>query len=104
MAATPTTMLQDKFFARRLALMIESRLIDFRYFEPWTNEMILSMDQPPFWLLELSSIKYSPDAVAAINRFAFSELFVNFDSENWDDDYLACLLLRHERGLWQCIV
>src|SRR5579862_9418021 len=96
MTVVPSDQLQDKRFARRLSTMIEAGLIDCRHFARWVDEMILASGKPPFWLLEIASIKYSPDAVAAINRFVFSEPFQDFSSTN--DDYLACLFLRHQRG------
>lgn len=73
--------------------MIESRLIGYKHYVPWADEIIASLDTPPPWVLEIATSKYSPDAVAAINGFVYSEPFQEF--ENVEDEYVACLFLRY---------
>lgn len=88
----------DKRFARRISMMIESRLIWYKHYYRWADEIILSMNKPPYWVLKLATIKYFPQAVQAVNEFVYSEPFETFDSEQYTDEYVACLFFRYRRG------
>ena len=54
----------------------------------------MEMDSPPYWILELSSVKYIPDAVTILNNYAFSEPFEEF-STDLNDFYIACLYTKY---------
>ena len=60
------------------------------------DDIIMEMDSPPYWILELSSVKYIPDAVTILNNYAFSEPFEEF-STDLNDFYIACLYIKYER-------
>jgi hypothetical protein len=60
--------------------------------------LIATLDAPTQWIREIATIKYYPDAVAAVNRFVCAEPFESFDGEQCDDEYVACLFLRNESG------
>jgi len=88
----------SKRFALRIARMIDSRLIWYKHYYGWADQLIATLDEPPTWILEIATIKYYPDAVAAVNRFVYAEPFERFDGEECDDEYIACLYLRNESG------
>lgn len=87
----------SKSFAHRLSAMIEAGLITYREFEPWTESLIVTMDRPPRWILDLTLTKYWPDAAAIVRRFAYSEPFETLAEAPWADDYVAAAYLRYER-------
>lgn len=60
------------------------------------DDIIMEMDNPPYWILELSSVKYIPDAVTILNNYAFSEPFEEL-SMDLDDFYIGSLYIRYER-------
>ena len=88
----------DKQTAKTLAIMIESRLIWYKHYYPWADNIILNESNVPSWILNLSSIKYIPDAVKSINEYVYSEPFEPFDEKKYSDQYVACLFLRFEIG------
>jgi hypothetical protein len=88
----------SKRFALRIATMIDARLIWYKHYFRWADRLIAELDDPPNWLLEIATIKYYPDAVAAINRFVYSEPFESFDGEQCAAEHVACLFLRYQSG------
>lgn len=78
--------------------MIDSRLIWYKHYYSWACELIAALDAPPQWIREIATIKYYEYAVDAINRFAYAEPFEQFDDEQCNDEYIACLYLRSESG------
>jgi hypothetical protein len=86
----------DKQTIKTLATMIESHLIWYKHYFPWTDEIISNNSDIPSWLINLSSIKYIPDAVKSINEYIYSEPFEPFNEEKYSDQYVACLYLRYE--------
>jgi hypothetical protein len=77
--------------------MIESGLIWWEHYIPWADELILKLQKPPVWLIDLSLTKYSPGAVRLLNTVAYSEPFIAFDPEVDGAEYVSCLYLRYER-------
>jgi len=88
----------SKRFALRIATMIDSRLIWYKHYYRWADQLIATLDSPPSWVIEIATIKYYPDAVAAVNRFVYAEPFESFDGLQCSDEYVACLYLRNESG------
>lgn len=88
----------DKRFGRRVGIMIELRLIGYKHYYPWADEVIMAMEEPPSWILEIATIKYFPKALEVIYEFVSSPPFEPFDAESNVDEYLACLFLRYKRG------
>lgn len=90
----------DRQFARRLAVLIESGLIDYRHYYPWADAVILALDEAPLWVLKLAVTSDAKQAVLLCRGFANSNLEENFkarwqDDENWT---ISCLFLRYEGG------
>lgn len=88
----------SKRFALRIETMIDSRLIWYKHYYRWADQLVATLDSPPQWILEIGTIKYYPDAVAAVNRFVYAEPFETFDGQQCSDEYIACLYLRNESG------
>jgi hypothetical protein len=87
---------RDVRFAARVFTMIEAQLISFKHYYCWADEVISTLDDPPSWVCEISTIKYIGDALQAISSFLRSQ--PNSAVNGADDDYIACLLLRHQIG------
>ncbi|NOX54421.1 MAG: hypothetical protein GXP27_08255 [Planctomycetes bacterium] len=88
----------SKRFALRIATMIDARLIWYKHYHGWAARLIAELDDPPTWILEISTIKYYADAVAAVNRFAYCESVESFDHEQRADEHVACIFLRYQSG------
>ncbi len=88
----------DKNFALRIVTMIESRLIWYKHYYGWADELIMAMENPPYWVLEIATIKYYPQAATTVREFVYSEPFKTFDEKQYTDDYIACLFLRSKHG------
>jgi hypothetical protein len=88
----------DRKFALRIVTMIESRLIWYKHYYGWADEIIMAMERPPYWILEIATVKYFPQAAAIVREFVYSEPFETFDYEEYTDEYIACLFLRYRHG------
>ncbi|WNR44415.1 hypothetical protein [Paenibacillus roseipurpureus] len=86
----------NKQFARKIGIMLESKLIWYKHYFLFCDEVIEKMEKPPFWIIELATKKYIGDAVKIVNTYAFSEPFETFPDSIYDF-YLGCLFLRYER-------
>ena len=88
----------DKSFALRIVAMIESRLIWYKHYYGWTNEVIMALDSPPYWVLEITTVKYFPKAAKIVREYVYSEPFKTLDYEQYANEYVACLFLRYKHG------
>lgn len=88
----------SKQFAMRIATMIETRLIWYKHYFPWCDEMIAQLDEPPSWMIEISTIKYIPNAVAEIRSYRNDQQYDISDLTRDADEYIACLLIRNRIG------
>ncbi len=88
----------SKRTARTLATMVDSGLIGYRHFTPWADALVMALEAPPHWLLELCTTRYQPSAARLLHDYAASPPFESFDESEQTDEYVACLLLRHQRG------
>ncbi|HYV37799.1 MAG TPA: hypothetical protein VE988_19090 [Gemmataceae bacterium] len=84
--------------ARRLAIMVESRLINYKHYFLWADKLIMQSKDAPGWICNLATIKYCGDAVKAINTFVYSEPFEQLDQHEAVDEHVACLFLRYRRA------
>ncbi|MBU5484213.1 hypothetical protein KQI86_07710 [Clostridium sp. MSJ-11] len=82
-------------FAAKLSVMLESSLIHYKYYELWCDEIIESMDNPPYWIIDLTSTKYLPDARNVVYSYAFSEPFIDFYYLELTDFYIACKYVKY---------
>ncbi|MDQ0887816.1 hypothetical protein QFZ81_002904 [Paenibacillus sp. V4I9] len=86
----------DKQFARKVAIMLKSRLIWYKHYFLFCDEVIEGMAKPPYWIIELADKKYIEDAIKIVNAYAFSEPFEAFPDSLYDF-YVACLFIKCER-------
>jgi len=85
----------SKEFANTLALAIEAGCLTYRDTIPWADAIIASLDHPPLWICDLSTIKYRPDALRVIRDFLCAEPFEPIDAAK--HAYLGFLWIRYER-------
>ena len=85
----------SKDFARKLGIMLRAELINYKYYSLWCDEVIQQLDNPPFWIIELSIARFLPAATDVVNEYAFSEPFEQF-SNDCHDLFIACLLLKYD--------
>jgi hypothetical protein len=76
--------------------MMETSLIDYRYTQPWADELIMAVDAPPSWLCELAVKKYRGDQIKAVREFVCAEPFEPAPGD-LEKFAVACLWLRYER-------
>ena len=88
----------DRKLALRIVAMIESRLIWYKHYYGWADKIIMAMEKPPYWILEIATVKYYPQAAKIVREFVYSEPFETFDGEQYADEYVACLFLRYRHG------
>lgn len=88
--------LPDKTASYYVLEMLESKLIDYRYVNPWADFLIANNEECPGWLAELAIKKCTADLVKAIQEYLFSEPFKTSPYE-MVKFHLACLWLRYER-------
>ncbi|MBE7463481.1 MAG: hypothetical protein HS116_08255 [Planctomycetes bacterium] len=78
--------------------MLESRLIDYRFTEPWADALIATVEVPPPWLCDLASRTHLDDLVNAVQYHLTYWTNVNGGSRKLGDFYIGCLFQRHKRG------
>ena len=88
----------SKPFAARVATFIDVGLISLERFHSWGDRQIENLDAPPIWLLELSTIKDSAQAVARLKLFIDSQPFGIIDLEVVADEYVASKFLLYQSG------
>ncbi len=98
----------DKGFARRVATMIESGLINHHFYQPWAKDVLMYSPVPPVppaWIGGLTSIEDGAKAVELVREFAFfqsetdySQPIETFERSVYIEEFVACLLLRYGRG------
>lgn len=81
-------------FAAKLAVMLEASLLYYKHYELWCDDIIENMQNPPDWILSLTTTKYLPDARNIVYRYAFSSSIPDFC---YTDFYLACLYVKYKK-------
>jgi len=89
---------ESRQFARRFVTLLDTHLIWYKHYFPWADAVIHALDSPPLWVLEISTIKYLPDASSAVRAFAYSEPFEEFNQVTVSDEHVACMFQRQETG------
>lgn len=84
----------SKDFARKLGIMLDAGLINYKHYYLWCDEIIENLDDPPYWIIELATIKFLPSAVTIVNKYAFSEPSEKFNNDS--ELYIACLFIMYE--------
>jgi hypothetical protein len=86
----------NKEFAIKLSAMLEARLIWYKHYFIFCDEIIDKYDYPPYWIIELSITKYLPDAIRIVKEYAYSEPFEQ-SSTNLNDYYIGCIFVKYLR-------
>jgi hypothetical protein len=76
--------------------MLEAKLIDSSYTQPWAEQLIEETDVPPAWLCDLAIKTYTGHQKDALRGYISSEPFEEAPGD-LEKFYLACLWLRYER-------
>jgi Uma2 family endonuclease len=83
----------NKHFARKLSVMVDSRLIWYKHYFEFCDEIIENMEDPPYWIIELATTKFIQDALIVINEYAFdTEPFEEIPSDLCDFSLLVYFL------------
>ena len=76
--------------------MLQSKLIDYTYIQPWADNLIENLSNPQKLLIDLSSATYQGEIINILKEYVYYEPFkeqfyklVKF--------HIACLWLRYER-------
>jgi hypothetical protein len=85
----------NKKFACKISNMLTSKLIWYKHFHPFCDEIIGKLENPPYWIIELSIEKYQPKAIEIVNKYIYSEPFIELDIGYIADQYIACLYLKY---------
>lgn len=86
----------NKQYARRMGIMLEAGLIWYKHYYLFCDEIIETLDKPPYWIIDLAVTSYTGDAEKIVNSYAFSEPFETFEDSLYDL-HIGCLFLRYER-------
>jgi len=87
----------NKKFACQLTLMLESRLIWYKHFQLFCDEIIEEYAQPPYWIIELAAVRYQGSAIEIVNTYIQSDPFFDRNESEFFDQYIACLYLKYDR-------
>ncbi|MGG2028293.1 hypothetical protein AB1282_21560 [Gottfriedia sp. S16(2024)] len=86
--------------AKIIVEMIDSGLIFYKHYYLWCDSIIESLENPPYWILELAITKSSNDASGIVSEYAYSDLetlspdfYIKFNNL-----HLACLFLSSKNG------
>ncbi|MHA7966734.1 hypothetical protein ACX93W_21725 [Paenibacillus sp. CAU 1782] len=85
----------NKEFACQLSNMLMCKLIWYKHFHPFCDEIIEKQERPPYWIIELSMEKYQPRAIEIVNTYIYSEPFVELDYGHMANQYIACLYQKY---------
>lgn len=81
-------------FACKLSTMLESKLIWYKHYQLFCDDIIEEYVRPPYWIIELAIVRYQGDAVRIVNEYLHSE---PIDYGKHSDQYIACLYIRYIR-------
>lgn len=85
----------NKKFACKLSNMLMCKLIWYKHFQPFCDEIIEERERPPYWIIELSVVKFQPTAIEIVHNYIHSEPFVELDYDYMANQYIGCLYLKY---------
>lgn len=98
MQAAFLDVVDSRHFARGFVTLLDTRLIWYKHYFPWADAVIDSLDSPPLWVIQISTIRCQPEASSAVRAFADSQPFEEFGLINMADEYVACMFQRQHIG------
>lgn len=84
-------------FPYQLLIMLETKLIWYKHYRLFCDEVILAYDTPPYWAIELASVTYQGKAIEAVRSFIHSEQSSAVEPAGLANQYIGCLYLKYER-------
>ncbi|MEC0183130.1 hypothetical protein P4H61_16715 [Paenibacillus peoriae] len=79
----------------KISNMLMSKLIWYKHYQPFCDEIIEEQEKPPYWIIELSVVKFQPTAIEIVNKYIHSEPFIELDYGYMENQYIACLYLKY---------
>ncbi|MNI11634.1 hypothetical protein D3C73_647860 [compost metagenome] len=86
-----------KDFACKLSIMLDSKLIWYKHFQLFCDDIILEYIKPPYWIIELATVRFQGSAIEIVNKYINSEPFIDFYNSELFNQYIACLYLKYDR-------
>ncbi|MGO4530397.1 hypothetical protein AB4Z30_15045 [Paenibacillus sp. 2TAF8] len=86
-----------KEFACKLGIMLQSKLIWYKHFHPFCDDIIMEYEEPPYWIIELATMRYQGAAIEIVNKYIHSEPFCTYYNHTHFDQYIACLYIKYDR-------
>lgn len=86
-----------KEFACTLGVMLGSKLIWYKHFQLFCDDIILEYAKPPYWIIELAAVRYQGTAIEIVNKYIRSEPFITHYNSKHYDQYIACLYIKYAR-------
>ncbi|WP_019639182.1 hypothetical protein [Paenibacillus fonticola] len=87
----------NKEFACKLSIMLGSKLIRYKHFQLFCDDIILEYTKPPYWIIELATVRFQGSAIEIVNKYINSEPFIDFYNSHLFDQYIACLYIKYDR-------
>lgn len=87
----------NKEFACKLGIMLGSKLIWYKHFQPFCDDIILEYTKPPYWIIELATVRYQGSAIEIVNKYIHSEPCITYYNSKHFDQYIACLYIKYDR-------
>lgn len=87
----------NKELAGKLSIMLDSKLIWYKHFQLFCDEIIDEYQKPPYWIIELAMVRFQGSAIEIVNKYLNSEPFFDFYKSDLSDQYIACLYLKYDR-------
>ncbi|AJS58816.1 hypothetical protein [Paenibacillus sp. IHBB 10380] len=85
----------NKEFACKLSVMLDSKLIWYKHYQLFCDDIIQEYTKPPYWVIELSIVRFQAAAVDIVNKYIHSEPFLEINYGDLSDQYIACLYLKY---------
>lgn len=85
-------------FAYKLSVLIESGLIDYKTYYPWSEAVIEALDEPPLWIIDISLEKQSSKAANIIKSQVVSPNMHSLLDFNFKDFFASCYYIMAESG------
>jgi len=83
----------NKEFACKLGIMLGSKLIWYKHFQPFCDDIILEYTKPPYWIIELATVCYQGSAIEIVNKYIHFEPCITYYNSKHFDQYIACLYI-----------
>lgn len=87
----------NKEFACKLSIMLDSKLIWYKHFQLFCDDIINEYTKPPYWIIELATVRFQASAIEIVDKYINSDPFIDRYNSELFDQYIACLYLKYDR-------